>query len=74
LLTAYKTPAKAAAAGTAGGGAAAPATVDARPVLKPGLYEIEYGSSNGKLTGICARTYFTAAGVSPATGDGACAR
>lgn len=75
LLTAYKTPGKAAAtAATGGGGPASPAVPDARPVLKPGLYEIEYGDNDGKLKGICARTFFTAAGTVPATGTGACAQ
>lgn len=75
LLTAYKMPGKAAAtAATGGGSPAALEVTDTRPVLKPGLYEIGYGNADGKLKGICARTYFTAAGTVPATGTGACAQ
>ena len=73
LLTAYKTPGKAAGGADAKGGGAGPAAAGAiRPILRPGLYEIEYDARSGKLKGICARTFFTAQGTVPASGEGMC--
>lgn len=73
LLTAYKTPGKAAAAAT-GGGAAPSVPTNTRQVLIPGLYEIEYDDRTGKLMGICARTHFTTQGTVPASGASACTK
>lgn len=65
LITAYKTPGKAADA--AGGGAAG----GGGEPLAPGLYEIRY-TPEGVFSGICARTFFVKGGTVPATGTGAC--
>jgi hypothetical protein len=76
VITAYKTPGKAAAAeekaADGGGSGTRGGEADARPILKPGLYEFRYDATTGALKGLCPVTYFTDGVATPAATPAGC--